>query len=58
MVDPSAVIPGKGHHLIIDATTNMPPDPIGRDAEMVRPPGGEEIDELSRVIRKLQEAAL
>jgi 4-hydroxybenzoate decarboxylase len=55
LVDPSAVIPGKGHHLIIDATTPMPPDPIGNDAEMVRPPSGEEIDEIFRIIRKLQE---
>jgi 4-hydroxybenzoate decarboxylase len=58
VVDPSAVIPGKGHHLIIDATTNVPPDPIGSDAEIVRPPSGEEIDELSRIIQRLQEAAL
>jgi 4-hydroxybenzoate decarboxylase len=58
VVDPSAVIPGKGHHLIIDATTNVPPDPIGSDVEIVRPPSGEEIDELSRIIRRLQEVAL
>jgi 4-hydroxybenzoate decarboxylase len=58
VVDPSAVIPGKGHHLIIDATTNVPPDPIGNDVDIVRPPSGEEIDELSRLIQRLQEAAL
>ena len=58
IVDPSAVNPGKGHHLIIDATTNMPPDPVGSDAEMVRPPSGDEVDKLSRVIRKLQEEVL
>jgi 4-hydroxybenzoate decarboxylase len=58
VVDPSAVISGKGHHLIIDATTNVPPDPIGIDSEIVRPPSGDEIDELSHVIQKLQEGAL
>ncbi|MFW1373550.1 hypothetical protein ACEV99_22910, partial [Vibrio parahaemolyticus] len=28
-IDPSAVTPGKGHRLIIDATSFMRPDPIG-----------------------------
>jgi hypothetical protein len=56
LVDPSAVVPGKGHHLIIDATAPMPPDPIGIDAEMVRPPSGKEIDELFQMIQNLQEA--
>lgn len=55
LVDPSAVIAGKGHHLIIDATAPMPPDPIGIDAEMVRPPSGTEIDEFFHIIRNLQE---
>ena len=55
LVDPSAVISGKGHHLIIDATAPMPPDPIGNDAEMVRPPSGKEIDEIFSIIRNLQE---
>jgi 4-hydroxybenzoate decarboxylase len=58
VVDPSAVTPGKGHHLIIDATTNVSPDPIGNDAEIVRPPSGAEIDEISRIIQRIQEAAL
>ena len=32
-IDPAAVIPGKGHRLIIDATTHVPPDPVGNDIE-------------------------
>jgi 4-hydroxybenzoate decarboxylase len=55
LLDPSAVVPGKGHHLIIDATSPMPPDPIGIDAEMVNPPSGPQIDELFNLIRNLQE---
>jgi UbiD family decarboxylase len=55
-VDPSAVTPGRGHHLIIDATTHAPPDPIGIDVEMVRRPEGEQIDALAGVIRGLQES--
>jgi succinyl-CoA synthetase alpha subunit len=48
------VTPGKGHHLIIDATTHMPPDPIGGDVEIVTPPSGEAIDALAARIRDLQ----
>ncbi|MCX5542115.1 UbiD family decarboxylase [Paraburkholderia sp. CNPSo 3076] len=44
-VDPSAITPGKGHHLIIDATSYAHPDFIG-EAEMVNPPAGDEIDAL------------
>jgi UbiD family decarboxylase len=54
MIDPAAVTPGKGHHLIIDATTHMPPDPIGGDVEIVTPPSGEAIDALAARIRDLQ----
>ena len=54
MIDPAATVSGKGHHLIIDATTNIPPDPIGNDVEIVRPPSGPEIDELALRIRALQ----
>ena len=57
MIDPSAVTPGKGHHLIIDATTHVPPDPIGNDVEIVRPPSGPEIDHLAQMIKSMQEEA-
>jgi UbiD family decarboxylase len=56
-IDPAAEVPGKGHHLIIDATSFMPPDPIGGDAKIVTPPAGPEIDALAQRIRDLQEAA-
>jgi len=55
-VDPSAVVAGKGHHLIIDATTNVAPDPVGADVQMVTPPAGKQIDQLASLIQKLQEA--
>jgi len=57
MIDPSAAIPGKGHHLIIDATTHMAPDPIGGDVEIVRRPAGQEIDDLSQLIKSMQKEA-
>lgn len=53
-IDPSAVTPGKGHRLIIDATSYMHPDPVG-DAHIVTPPSGVEIDNLSKLIRSMQE---
>lgn len=53
-IDPAAETPGKGHHLIIDATSFMPPDPVGADAKMVTPPSGPEIDQLARRIADLQ----
>ncbi|AKQ43488.1 ubiquinone biosynthesis protein UbiD [Aurantiacibacter atlanticus] len=56
-IDPSAVVPGKGHRLIIDATSYLPPDPVG-EAHLVTPPVGDEIDELSKIIRAMQEGAL
>jgi 4-hydroxybenzoate decarboxylase len=52
--DPSAEIPGKGHRLVIDATSFMAPDPIGGDSKLVTPPTGEEIDELAKTIAILQ----
>ena len=40
--------------LLIDATTHMPPDPIGGDVEIVTPPSGPAIDALAARIRALQ----
>ena len=57
IVDPAAEIPGKGHRLIIDATSFMVPDPVGADSKLVMPPAGEEIDELARMVQKLQAEA-
>lgn len=54
-IDPAAVKPGQGHHLIIDATTHAWPDDIGPDVEIVRPPSGPEIDALQRVVQQLQQ---
>lgn len=54
-IDPAATNPGKGHRLIIDATTNIPPDFIGGDVEIVVPPSGREIDELAKLIKSMQE---
>ena len=57
IIDPAAEIPGKGHRLIIDATSFMPPDPIGGDAKIVSPPTGSEIDDLAKYILRLQKEA-
>ena len=57
VIDPAAEIPGKGHRLIIDATSFMPPDPIGGDAKIVSPPTGPEIDDLAKYILRLQKEA-
>lgn len=57
LVDPAAEVPGKGHRLIIDATSFMPPDHIGVDSKLVTPPAGEGIDKLSRYILQLQKEA-
>ena len=57
IIDPAAEIPGKGHRLIIDATSFMPPDPAGADVKIVTPPRGAEIDELARMIQQLQKEA-
>ncbi len=53
-LDPSAEVPGKGHRLIIDATSFMPPDVVGADFKIVTPPSGAEIDELAKLIQSLQ----
>ncbi|MEQ8387358.1 MAG: UbiD family decarboxylase [Alphaproteobacteria bacterium] len=53
-IDPAARVQGKGHHLIIDATTPLPPD-VGAEApRIVSPPTGEEIDRLAQKIQQLQ----
>ena len=57
LIDPAAEIPGKGHRLIIDATSFMPPDPIGGDAKIVSPPSGDEIDDLAKYVQRLQREA-
>src|SRR3546814_13640750 len=38
-IAPAAVTPGKGHHLIIDATSYPPPDPVGAAHPATPPPG-------------------
>lgn len=55
VIDPSAEVPGKGHHLIIDATSYMSPDDLGSDPHLVDRPAGSVIDELMRRIQQLQE---
>ena len=57
LIDPAAEIPGKGHRLVIDATSFMPPDPIGGDAKLVAPPTGSEIDDFAKYILRLQKEA-
>lgn len=52
-IDPAAVTPGKGHHLIIDATSYLPPDPVG-EAHLVTPPTGQTIDDLGKRIQAIQ----
>ena len=52
--DPSAEIGGKGHRLIIDATSYMPPDTISVNSNLVESPAGAVIDELERTINKLR----
>lgn len=52
-IDPAAVVPGKGHHLIIDATSFLPPEPVG-DAHLVEPPRGPLIEELGKRIKAMQ----
>lgn len=53
-IDPAAEIAGKGHRLIIDATSFMPPDKLGSDSKIVTPPAGPEIDEIAKMIQVLQ----
>lgn len=57
LIDPAAEVPGKGHRLIIDATSFMPPDIVGADSKLVMPPAGAEIDELARIVQELQREA-
>ncbi|NKB35744.1 MAG: UbiD family decarboxylase [Gammaproteobacteria bacterium] len=57
LIDPAAEVPGKGHRLIIDATSFMAPDPVGADSKLVMPPSGAEIDELARMVQELQRRA-
>ena len=52
--DPSAEIGGKGHRLIIDATSYMPPDKISVNNNLVESPTGAVIDELERIINELR----
>ena len=52
--DPSAEVGGKGHRLIIDATSYMPPDKISVNNNLVESPAGTVIDELERVINDLR----
>lgn len=53
-IDPSAEVPGKGHRLIIDATSFMPPDDMGDDPHLVERPAGPVIDALMKDLRELQ----
>ena len=54
---PRRKFPARGHRLIIDATSFMPPDPIGGDAKIVSPPSGDEIDDLAKYVQRLQREA-
>jgi vanillate/4-hydroxybenzoate decarboxylase subunit C len=54
MSDPAAVVKGKGHRLIIDATSFVGPDKKRHDTDVVRWADGGRLDELSSVIRQLQ----
>ncbi len=54
-IDPAAEVPGKGHRLIIDATSFMLPDNLGADPHLVDRPAGPTIDTLMQRLRALQE---
>jgi UbiD family decarboxylase len=56
-IDPAAEVPGKGHRLIIDATSFMLPDNLGADPHLVDRPMGPEIDALMQQLRELQGGA-
>ena len=53
-IDPAAEVPGKGHHLIIDATSFVAPDNLGADPHLVDRPRGPAIDALGERLRQLQ----
>lgn len=57
-IDPSAEVPGKGHRLIIDATSFMLPDNLGADPHLVDRPMGPEIDALMQRLRELQQGGV
>ncbi len=52
--DPSAVVPGKGHRLVIDASGYLPPEPVSASWHLVEPPVGPEIDAISSRIDQLR----
>jgi vanillate/4-hydroxybenzoate decarboxylase subunit C len=52
--DPSAVVGGKRHRLIIDATGFLPPDEISINNNLVESPRGTEVDEIAKLIAELQ----
>lgn len=56
-IDPAAEVPGKGHRLIIDATSFMAPDNLGADPHLVDRPMGPAIDALMQRLRELQEGS-
>ena len=52
--DPSAEVGGKGHRLIIDATSYMPPDRLSVNSNLVESPAGAEIEDLQRRLDELR----
>jgi UbiD family decarboxylase len=54
-IDPAAEVPGKGHRLIIDATSFMAPDNLGADPHLVTRPAGDEIEAIMQRLRTMQE---
>lgn len=58
IIDPAAEIPGKGHRLIIDATSFMAPDNLGLDTHLVDRPMGSTIDAMMHRLRGLQEGSV
>jgi UbiD family decarboxylase len=57
-IDPAAEVPGKGHRLIIDATSFMAPDNLGADPHLVDRPMGPEIDALMQRLSELQKGGV
>jgi vanillate/4-hydroxybenzoate decarboxylase subunit C len=56
-IDPAAEVPGKGHRLVIDATSFMAPDNLGAEPHLVDRPKGPTIDALMQRLRALQDGA-